>query len=75
MLTVLDRTEALQKLMRYFSEKVRTTLSIRLIVTSFSGLSVFVFCRRETEPLPMSPEHVNLTVSLEASMVTGAQTC
>lgn len=70
-LTWLDRAAALQKLTRYFSEKVRETGSVSSMSTLFSGLSMEVWLLRVTEPLPMSPLQENLTPSLEASMPTG----
>jgi hypothetical protein len=61
---------ALQKLTRYFNEKVRATGSDRLISTFCWGLSTLVCWRRVMEPFPMSPLQVNLTPSFVHSMET-----
>jgi hypothetical protein len=66
----LDRAAALQKLTRYLREKVRVTGSDSSMLTLFSGLSMSVWLRRVTDPLPMSPLAENLTPSLDASMAT-----
>jgi hypothetical protein len=64
------RPEALQKLTRYLSEKVKATGSVRLISTFFSEFSTSVCWRRVTEPFPMSPVQANLTPSFVHSMET-----
>jgi hypothetical protein len=69
-LTVLDSPAALQKLTRYLREKVRETGSVSSMSTLNSGLSTLVWLRRVTAPFPISPAHVNLTPSLEASIET-----
>lgn len=69
-MTVLDNPEALQKLMRYFEEKVRETGSWSSMVVPSSGFSTLVFCLKVTDPLPMSPEQENLIPSFVASMAT-----
>lgn len=72
-LTVSDSPEALQKLTRYLSENVRATGSASSISTFRAGLSTFVWLRRVTVPLPISPEHLKETPSLEASIATVEQ--
>ena len=69
-LTVPERPVALQKLTRYLSENVSATGSERAISTFKSGFSTLVWLRKVTAPLPISPEHENLTPSLVASMAT-----
>ena len=71
-LTVEERPLALQKLTRYFSEKVSATGSVSSISTFRSGLSTLVWLRNVTDPLPMSPVQANLTPSLVASIATAA---
>ena len=69
-LTVLESPLALQKLTRYFREKVRATGSDNAISTFNSGLSTLVWLRSVTAPLPISPEQENLTPSFVASIAT-----
>lgn len=69
-LTWLERAEALQKLTRYLSEKVRETGSVSSMSTFSSGFSTLLWLRRVTAPLPMSPVLANLMPSLLASIVT-----
>lgn len=71
-LTVSDNPLALQKLTRYFREKVRETGSLRSISTFSPGLSMLVCCLSWTEPEPMSPWQLNLTPSFVHSIETGA---
>jgi hypothetical protein len=68
--TVLERPAALQKLARYFREKVRATGSVSSMSMFVSGFSTSVFGRRVTDPLPISPAQENLIPSLEVSMET-----
>jgi len=69
-LTLAERLDALQKLTRYLREKVSETGSLISITMLSLGLSMTVWLRRVTDPLPMSPLHENLTPSLAASIVT-----
>lgn len=68
--TVEERELALQKLTRYFREKVSDTGSVSSIFVDSSGLSTFLCDLSATEPFPISPEQVNLTHSLSASIET-----
>ena len=69
-LTLSDNPLALQKLTRYFSEKVSVTGSLRSISTFSLEFSTLVCCLSWTEPEPMSPWQLNLTPSFVHSMDT-----
>ena len=69
-LTLSDRPLALQKLTRYFSEKVRETGSLRSMETFSLAFSTLVCCLSWTEPEPMSPWQLNLTPSFVHSIDT-----
>jgi hypothetical protein len=69
-LTVSDRPLALQKFVRYLSEKVRETGSVRSISIEFSGFSTLLLCLSWTDPEPMSPWQENLTPSFVHSIET-----
>ena len=69
-LTLLERPLALQKLTRYFKEKVSETGSDSWISTFWSSFSTLVCWRRVADPEPMSPVQPNLTPSFVHSMLT-----
>jgi hypothetical protein len=69
-LTRSDKPLALQKLTRYFNEKVRETGSESSISTFSLGLSTLDDALSWTEPDPISPEQENLTPSFVHSIET-----